>query len=257
MAAAYAASQVHARGASLARLLDLTQPQPDWQLLDVATGAGHTALTFAPHVAWVTAVDRTPQMLAQTQQSAQARGLDNVRVAQADAGALPFGNGRFHLITCRLAAHHFPSIPQFVRAAARALRPEGLLVITDTIVPGSRLRGKKADVQRRAGAYVNALETLRDPSHGRNLSRHEWEDAFVDAGLRLATMETHDLPLDFDAYAARMRVSLANTIRLRAMLLQAPTAVAEFLTPRRTGDRIEFRFHEAILVGVKESNSTT
>jgi protein-L-isoaspartate O-methyltransferase len=53
--AEYAASAVHARGASLARLVELVDPKPSWRVLDVATGAGHTALAFAPRVARVTA----------------------------------------------------------------------------------------------------------------------------------------------------------------------------------------------------------
>ena len=47
-AAAYATSSVHAKGASLGRLVELVRPQPSWQALDVATGAGHTAAAFAP-----------------------------------------------------------------------------------------------------------------------------------------------------------------------------------------------------------------
>jgi hypothetical protein len=43
-AAAYASSDVHARGDSLGLLVDLVRPEPHWTALDVATGAGHTAL---------------------------------------------------------------------------------------------------------------------------------------------------------------------------------------------------------------------
>src|ERR1043166_7031940 len=41
-------SKPHARGKRLDRLVELTQPQPGWHVLDVATGAGHTAYPFAP-----------------------------------------------------------------------------------------------------------------------------------------------------------------------------------------------------------------
>jgi ubiquinone/menaquinone biosynthesis C-methylase UbiE len=58
-AADYAASGVHASGYSLNRFVELIQPQIDWRVLDVATGAGHLALTFAPHVAQVVASDIT------------------------------------------------------------------------------------------------------------------------------------------------------------------------------------------------------
>ena len=61
--------------------------------------------------------------------------------------------------------------------------------------------------------------------------------------------------LDFDEYAARMRVSPINRIRLKAMLLQAPRPAADFLTLRIAGDRIAFRFTEAIIVGRLESSA--
>ncbi len=248
-AADYAVSGVHAQGVSLARLVELAQPQPDWRVLDVATGAGHTALAFAPHVAQVVASDITPEMLAQTAQLSQARGFDNVVTETAAAQSLPFPDNSFHLVACRLAAHHFPSIPQFMAEAARVLRPGGLLAVADNIAPGTRLRGKKAKLLHAAARYLNAYEKLRDPSHGRLLSRPEWEDACREAGFQLIHQETIPMWLDFDDYVTRMRVSPANRIRLRAMLLQAPQAAAGFLTPQVAGDRIAFRFTEAIFIG--------
>src|SRR5680860_1180460 len=82
-AADYAASAVHATGPSLARLLELVETKPTWRMLDIATGAGHTALAFAPKLAKVTASDITPEMLQQARKLAKERGLSNVVTAQA------------------------------------------------------------------------------------------------------------------------------------------------------------------------------
>ena len=60
-AAAYVTSVTHAGGPDLAHLLQMAQPEAHWQVLDIATGGGHTALTFAPHVASVVASDLTPR----------------------------------------------------------------------------------------------------------------------------------------------------------------------------------------------------
>ena len=248
-AADYAASGVHAWGYSLNRLLELTQPQAHWRVLDVATGAGHTALTFAPHVAQVVASDITTEMLAEAARLAQERGFTNFSTEMADAEALPFDDDSFDLVTCRLAAHHFPHTAQFVAESARVLRPGGLLAVVDNVVPGSRLRGKKARIEWEAGEYINAYEKLRDPSHGRCLSLHEWIDLFAGAGFTISHQETADMWLDFAAYVQRMRVSAINRIRLRAMLLQAPQRAADFVTPQVSGDRITFRFSEAIIIG--------
>lgn len=72
-AADYAASDVHAKGESLARIVELVAPQKAWAALDVATGAGHTAAVFAPHVASVIASDITDEMLGEAAKLATSR----------------------------------------------------------------------------------------------------------------------------------------------------------------------------------------
>ncbi|MBI4367585.1 MAG: hypothetical protein HY543_12285 [Deltaproteobacteria bacterium] len=49
-AAGYLTSAPHALGKSLERLVALTSPQKNWRVLDIATGGGHVAYAFAPHV---------------------------------------------------------------------------------------------------------------------------------------------------------------------------------------------------------------
>ena len=243
-AAAYVNSPTHAQGASLARLVELTGPRPEWRVLDVATATGHTALAFAPRVAAVVGLDLTPEMLPHAARLAAERGVANVTFAVGDVDDLPFA-GTFDLVTCRIAAHHFADVGRFLREAARALRPGGLLAVVDNVVPGSRLRGKRADRQREAGAYVNAFEKLRDPSHARCLSLEEWADALVAAGLAVATTETLDKRLTFETWAARHTPEMQT--RLRAMLLQAPEAARAFLDPRMEGVTT-FRLREGLFI---------
>lgn len=248
-AAAYATSTVHAKGYSLTRLVEITQPQPDWQVLDVATAAGHTAFAFAPHVAHVTATDLTPEMLTVAAGLAAEKGLTNVSFEPADAEKLPYADGQFNLVTCRIAPHHFPDIQQFIHEAARVLQLGGQLAVVDNIVPGTHLHGKKARLLNEAGNYVNAFEKLRDPSHGRCWSIAEWEHGFAKAGFAVQHQELLSKEIEFGSWAARMQVSPEDTIRLKAMLVQAPTAVADFLTPQISNDRITFRLTELLVVG--------
>ncbi len=251
-AAAYATSPVHAKGASLKRLVALVQPQAHWQVLDVATAAGHTAFAFAPHVAQVVATDITPEMLPVAAQLAAEKGVTNVVLETADAESLPYDDGQFDLVTCRIAAHHFPNIGRFMAESARVLRPGGILAVVDNIVPGSRLRGKKANLQRQAGDYVNAFEKLRDPSHGRCLSLDEWAEVFKTADFTLLHQEVAPKTIEFQDWAMRMQVSAEDLVRLRAMLVQAPTPVLQFLTPQFAADRITFHLAEAIVIGQKK-----
>lgn len=248
-AEAYASSRVHAHGPSLARLVDVVQPQGEWIVLDVATAAGHTAHALAPHVQRVVASDLTPQMLPKARELAAQRGHGNMHFVAADAELLPFSDAAFDLVTCRIAPHHFPSIERFLAQAARVLRAGGLLVVVDNVVPGSRLRGKKGRLQREAGRYVNAFEKLRDPSHHCCLSVQAWRAAFYQAGFALQHEETQRKEMDFHEYVARMNVPPADVLRLEAMLRQAPAEVLEFLTPVFGNATIKFHLSEALFVG--------
>lgn len=245
-AAHYVASKPHAAGRSLARLVELTQPRPDWTVLDLATGAGHTALAFAPLVRVVWATDLTPPMLMEARRLAEARAADNIVFSVADVDDLPFPASAFDLVTCRIAPHHFPDIGRFLAEARRVVRPGGLVAVVDNIVPGSRLRGKKARLVREAGDYVNGFEAYRDPSHARCLSFDDWLEAFQEAGLAVVEQEQLEKRIEFEKWAGR-HDELKRT-RLKAMLLQAPAQAAAFLQPQTTGDLTTFRLVEGLFV---------
>jgi ubiquinone/menaquinone biosynthesis C-methylase UbiE len=235
-AADYAASAVHATGPSLARLLELIQPAPTWRALDIATGAGHTALAFAPKLAKVTASDITPEMLREARKLAKEQGLSNVVTAQAAAHDLPFPDTSFNLVTCRLAAHHFPNPKAFVREAARVLIPGGLFALVDNISP------EGPDLAR---AY-NGFEKLRDPSHGRCLGLDEWQALIRAAGLTPVTDEIMDQDIPFDPWVERMRCTAPVIARLKEMLQAAP--LRSYLRPCETEDGLTFTLREAILL---------
>ncbi len=246
-AAHYVDSKPHALGRSLARLVELAQPQPVWSVLDLATGTGHTALAFAPYVGRVMASDLTREMLVEAQQLALARRVDNLLFSVADVDDLPFPSAAFDLVTCRIAPHHFPDIGRFLAEARRVTRPGGLVAVDDNVVPGSRLRGKKARLAQEAGDYVNGFEAYRDPSHARCLSYDEWLAAFEAAGLAVVAQEQIEKRIEFEKWAGR-HDELTRT-RLKAMLLQAPDQAAAFLQPETKGDLTSFRLVEGLFVG--------
>ena len=221
-AAAYATSDVHAHGDSLGLLVDLVRPVATWQAVDVATGAGHTALAFAPHVARVVATDITPEMLAETARLAAARGLDNVETRVADAEVLPFADASVDLLTCRLAFHHFPHPESAVAEMARVLRPGGVLGFADNVT-----------VEDPAGAaFYNAYEVLRDPSHHEVLPLSRLIALLERAGLHVEATRTFAKEFAFEPWADRMHVSPADKQRLLAMLRDVAPAARPLLAPR-------------------------
>jgi ubiquinone/menaquinone biosynthesis C-methylase UbiE len=251
-AAAYVTSSVHAKGPSLARLVDLVRPEKTWHVLDVATGAGHTALAFAPHVASVIASDLTEEMLAQAAQLAATKGLANVTTALADAEALPFEDAGFDLVTCRIAPHHFPDIPTFVSEVQRVLKPGGTFALADNIEPDAESTPGFVPIELRDAALIyNAFEKIRDPSHSRCLGMTEWSELIEDAGLRIEHKERTPKEMEFEPWATRMGSSAATIERLRSILMEASPALKAFLKPRLVDDRLWFTLDEAIIIARK------
>ena len=249
-AADYAASAVHASGPSLARLVALVSPQPAWHILDIATGASHTALAFAPLVTRVVASDITEEMLAQTAKLATARGLTNVETADAEADNLPFTDAAFDLVTCRLAAHHFPDPTAFIVAAWRVLKPGGTFALVDNVGPdaASMPAATPAEI-RDADTLYNTYEELRDPSHARALGLGDWLGLLIDAGFVDVRHEQMDQDIAFKAWTERMRCDPETVERLEHLL--DSDLLRTFLRPRdEAGERI-FTLQEAIIVARK------
>jgi len=237
-AAHYLTSRPHAQGKSLERLVALTAPQKLWHVLDVATGGGHVAYTFAPHVARVWATDITQQMLDQVKAEAARRELANIRIAYAKAEALPFDDGSLDLVTCRIAPHHFDSIPKFLAEVHRVLKPGGLAAIVDNVVPTGEV-----------GDYINAFERLRDPSHLRAWTMAEWRAAFAAAKLAVGHEEELDKIMEFRTWAARYDAVMQAL--LRAMLTLASPEVKAALAPNGDGDALTFRLREGLFIARK------
>lgn len=166
---------------SLCRMLELADPQPSWNALDIATGTGYTALAFAPHVNHVTGADVSPGMLAQGAKRAEETGIANVSWREAPAEALPFADSEFDLVTVRIAPHHFLDVRAFLAEVHRVLKPGSVFVFGDTTVPD-------ADIE--AAYWQNAVERARDSSHIANLSPNTWRTLTEAAGFTITDLET-------------------------------------------------------------------
>jgi SAM-dependent methyltransferase len=256
-AAEYATSPVHAQGASLQRVLELLEAQPQWHVLDVATGAGHMAAALAPYVARVVAADLTPQMLEEARKLAAARGLENFVAVRADAAALPFASESFDVVTCRIAAHHFADPHAFAVEACRVLRDGGRLALVDNVAPDRAIfpAAAGADLADAAASY-NGFEKLRDPSHGRCLGLEEWRELLTGAGFVVTHCERLAKEMDLRPWADRMGASPATRERLASLLRGSAGLLRAFLAPREEDGRLHFTLHEGIVVAARPGRET-
>jgi ubiquinone/menaquinone biosynthesis C-methylase UbiE len=250
-AESYATSRPHAKGGSLARLVELAAPQRSWKVLDIATGAGHVALALAPHVAQVVASDLTPQMLAVARGLAAERKIANMSFADVRAEALPFADATFDLVTCRIAPHHFEDVRGFVRESARVLREGGVFGLVDNVSPDpSMMKGDAATLAAVAIEY-NALEKRRDPSHVRALTLAEWRNLVAAAGLTERHVELLDKAMAFGPWADQQDVGESGKSDLKSMMLDGSPGLRAFIRPQQNNGDIDFTLTEAVIIAVK------
>lgn len=189
-------------------ITELLSPRAAEQVLDVAAGAAHLGRALAPHVRHVSAMDLTPEMLAQGQRLALADGLTNIAFAIGDAAALPWIDDQFDLVVCRLTVHQVADPGAVVSEMVRAARPTGRIAITDMV----------ADPDPVLAAETNRLERLRDPSHGRTHTLDELRSLLEVAGATVTSATTRDNPLDLEDWMQRTATRDADRDHIRARL---------------------------------------
>lgn len=205
--------------------------RPKDRVLDVATGTGYTAMAFAPRVESVIGLDVSTGMLAEARRKAEEAGLSNLSFVEGEAEAMPFPDVSFDIVTCRIAAHHFLSVENFVREAMRVLKPGGKLLVTDTSVP---------DDAPEADAWQNEIEVARDPSHVRNYSLREWRSFVEEAGFMLehATDAGAGIRIPVSDWLVKGGCTPEQAARVRSLLENAPEAAirAYQIAPLGAGD---------------------
>jgi len=176
----YAVTPTVADQARIARLVEAIAPASESRVLEVACGPGFLALAFAESCREVVGLDLTDAPLAIAERKRRERGLANVRFERGDADLLPFADGEFNVVVCRLALHHVEEPGRVLREMARVCRPQGKVAVEDLVSSEHRARGE----------YQNQFERLRDPSHTRALAASELLGLFTAALLRRTGAES-------------------------------------------------------------------
>ncbi|HVT96440.1 MAG TPA: class I SAM-dependent methyltransferase [Acidobacteriaceae bacterium] len=245
-AAAYSTSTGHGDRAALAALVALAAPRATDNVLDIATGAGHTALAFAPHVQRVVAYDLTEAMLRETEKNAAERGLANVATRQGPAEKLAFVDAEFDIVTVRLASHHFADNATAVREMARVTQPGGKVVVVDNYGPE----------EEALDALFQHIEKTRDASHVRGYQLSQWREFLTGAGLTIeheVTDHYSESPrgMDFDDWVRRAKTPPDRVTELRRIFTSASPELRDWLQIRIEGDSIWFRIPQVTFIARK------
>jgi ubiquinone/menaquinone biosynthesis C-methylase UbiE len=103
------------------------------RVLDVAAGTGNVAIRAAEAGANVVASDLTPENFEAGRREARARGVE-LDWVEADAEALPFGDGEFDVVTSAVGAIFAPNHQKVADELLRVCRPGGTIGLI-TLVP--------------------------------------------------------------------------------------------------------------------------
>jgi ubiquinone/menaquinone biosynthesis C-methylase UbiE len=183
---AFRDSPTHREGPDLDLLVEWCEPGPGVKALDVATGGGHVARRLRDEGCTVVTVDPAPGMRPDV-------------VSRAED--LPFEDGSFDVVTCRIAPHHFDDIRKAVAEMARV--SQHLVVIEDNVL---------VDEQ------VEEAERLRDPTHVRCYSEEEWKEFLTDAGLEVEQLERFERARSLEDWLDRVETPPKDAERVRELL---------------------------------------
>jgi ubiquinone/menaquinone biosynthesis C-methylase UbiE len=156
--------------------------------LDVATGGGHVARRLREAGVNVVTLDPAPGM----EPDVVSRGED-----------LPFADGSFDVVACRVAAHHFDDVEKAIHEMARVSRDR--VIVVDNLFLDDQ---------------AEEADRVRDPSHVRNYTQQEWRELFESAALRIEDLRRLPKPIEVEPWLERAGTPDVDAERVRELLAE-------------------------------------
>lgn len=176
IASNYATSEVHISSPTLKRLHAFL-PRIE-TVCDVASGAGHSGLSFAESATRIVAVDPAPKMLEEFRKLATGRGAA-VETVESFAESIPLPSDSFDLVVCRLAAHHFTDVGKAMREMTRVAKTGGYVAVIDM----------EGDENPELDSLNHDIEVLHDPTHVRSYTVKRWRELWAANRLEVIACE--------------------------------------------------------------------
>ena len=207
-AQAFAASPWIADPERAAKLVAAAQSTADDRVLDVATGPGFVAEAFARVCHEVVGIDLTDALLAIAEVRRRERSIQNLSYRSGDVHQLPFPDGDFSIVVCRLSVHHFENPERVLREMVRVCRPGGCVLVEDII----------ASEHPDRAAYQNRIERLRDASHVEAYPLSRLLSFFAAAGLEVASVATDAIVPELEQWLATTNTPPNGAAEIRTLL---------------------------------------
>jgi SAM-dependent methyltransferase len=184
----YRDSEAHREGEDLDLLVEWAGDASGMRALDVAAGGGHVARRLRAAGFQVTSSDPAPAMEADV-------------VCRAEA--LPFADGSFDVVACRVAAHHFDDVRAAVGEMARV--SGDLVLVADNLY---------------LGEAAEEAERLRDSTHVRCYDEAAWRELFDGSGLEVEDLRVLDKTIELEPWLERAGCAGVDATRVRELLAE-------------------------------------
>ena len=227
-------------------------------VLDVATGTGEPGLTIASLLknGKVTAIDLSEKMLAVAEENALKRGIKNFETICCDVSALPFANGTFTAITCRMGFNLFPNMDLALSEMVRVLKPGGRIVASVWNTPE-----KNPWVSASMQTMISMLQ-LTPPAEGapgiyRCSKPGLMADLFANAGLKDIRQKEAEGKLQFEnsatywSFITETSSPVAFFKADEALQQQIKQTVLDKVTRKSLNDNIALESNAIIIYGEK------
>jgi ubiquinone/menaquinone biosynthesis C-methylase UbiE len=193
------------------------------RVLDVATGTGNVAIRAAEAGAQVVASDLTPENFEAGRREAQSRGTE-LEWVEADAEALPFGDGEFDVVTSSFGAIFPPNHQRVADELLRVCRPGGTIGMANFTPEGL------------AGDFFQALAPYMPPPPPGALPPVMWgseehvRQLFGDRteSLDMTRREYVERAASPNDYCEFFKESFGPAVAIRASLADQPERAAAF-----------------------------
>lgn len=241
-AQAFAATPWIADAEHAAKLVAAAQASANDRVLDVATGPGYVAEAFARVSREVVGIDLTDALLNIAEARRRERSIRNLSFRSGDVHQLPFPDGDFSIVVCRLAVHHFENPERVLREMVRVCRPRGVVLVEDIIA--SEHPGR--------AAHQNRIEKLRDPSHVQAYPLSRLLQLFAAAGLEVESVTTDAVIPELEPWLATTQTPPDRAAEVRSFLEKDRQQDLSGMQPFFSAQgQLCFHLHTAMLRGRK------
>lgn len=151
-------------------VVEFSRVEPGATVLEIGAGTGNFLDLFSDVAGRLIAVDVTEEMLRTAQRSFPDMGL-----MLADGKRLPLRSRSIDLVSCAQMLHHVHEPLPLLKEMRRVSRPDGGVLVVDQAAPESYEQT----------AFMNELETVRDPSHAASRSPSSLRVLLQSAGLEI------------------------------------------------------------------------